>query len=128
MPLPIKGQCVMPEYDDFYALQNDLTSLYEQQQYAEAYQLALEQGPGFPEHARDTLYWLMCLAAVQGNTSQALQYFREALNQNHWFPPEFLRKDPDLKSLQGIPEFEEMVAICEERLQEAQKTARPELA
>jgi predicted esterase len=40
--------------------------------------------------------------------------------------PAALRRDPDLAPLQGNPEYDRLVAVCETRQQEAQRTARPE--
>lgn len=69
----------------------------------------------------------MCMAALTGKDELALDLFEQAVDLGLWWTEEYLHSDPDLKSLQGTPRFERLVAVCEERYQQALEEARPEL-
>ena len=76
--------------------------------------LATEQrvrGPSSPI-ARHTRYNLVCVAARAGKRDRALAYLRDAV-ENGGVPPRMLdhmRTDPDLNTLRGDPEFEELAS------------------
>lgn len=54
--------------------------------------------------AARSLFNLGCLAALLGEREEALEWLRRALDRG--LDPEHLRKDDDLESLRGDPEFE----------------------
>jgi hypothetical protein len=101
----------------FETLRYELMQLYERAEYAQAFELVQGEADQFtePEQERVLYYWRMCLAARLNDTGQALQFFAGAIARDHWFPPRWLRDDPDLKPLQGIAEYEQMVEVCKER-------------
>ncbi len=68
------------------------------------------------------------MAARAGDTPLAIQVFEQALADGFWCDPQMLREDEDLASLQGLPEFERLAAICQQHYEAAQALARPELA
>ncbi len=112
---------------DFEKLMAEMMSLYNADNYAGAYDLLLREEGRFPEFTDELYYQKMCMVSRMNDIPQALQYFREALAQGYWFAPRWLREDEDLKLLQGLPEFEEMFAACQQKLAEAQAAARPEV-
>src|SRR5438270_10650419 len=97
----------------FEDLEHQMMRLYDAGDYAQAYELVRREADRFPEHSGDTYYWLMCLAARVNDISQSLQYLKDALAHGYWFTPSWLRNEEDLKPLQGLPEFEQMIAVCE---------------
>ena len=111
----------------FDELETQMMRLYDAGNYTQAYELVQREANHFPEHTHNTYYWLMCLATRVNDMPQALQYFKDSLALGDWFAPRWLRDDEDLKPLQGLPEFEQMVAVCEQKRHEAQADARPEL-
>ena len=71
-------------------------------------------------------HWRSCLQALLGEPQAAIHTLQEALAGDTWWPPVLLRDDPDYKSLQGLPEFEALVACCTEKFKDAQRMARPQ--
>lgn len=110
---------------DFDKLMAEMMDLYNACDYAQAYDLLLREEGRFPEYADELYYQKMCMVSRMNDIPQALQYFRDALAQGYWFAPRWLREDEDLKPLQGLPEFKEMVAACQQELAAAQATAKP---
>ena len=112
---------------DFDKLMAAMMDLYNAGNYAQAYDLLLREEGRFPEFTDELYYQKMCMVSRMNDIPQALQYFRDALAQGYWFAPRWLREDEDLKALQGLPEFEEMVAACQQKFAQAQAAAKPEV-
>lgn len=101
--------------------------LYGQEAYAEA--LALVEGAfaDFPEHRTEMITWRLCMLSRTGQNEKAIETLRTALETGtYWWRPSGLHQDPDLAPLQGNPEYDCLVAICETRWQDAVKNGRPE--
>ncbi len=109
----------------FHDLDQQLMSLYRAKEYQQAFELVEREQRNFPDQQRQIAYWRLCMHALAGKQAEALHIFREALDRGYWFPPKWLTDDPDLVSLQPLPEFQAMVEMCRRRLAEA--NARPEL-
>jgi len=116
----------MPEFASFDELQRQVFEYFEKPEtLQQAYDLLTEDFPRFPERV-DLLYnWRYCAAALLGKTDLALEIMRESLDAGFWWGETYLRSDTDLASLQELPEFNRLVAICETRRQEAQADANP---
>ncbi len=108
----------------FQDYRQQMFDLYNRGRYADALTLVEREGGRFPEERAVNTYWQVCLRTLTHDQKTALKLFREALDAGFWFPITFLRSDPDLKSLQGNPEFERMVGLCTERRNAARDTAR----
>jgi hypothetical protein len=81
-------------------------SFYLRERYEEAleqYKKALEADPG----NRDVYYNIGCVHAIQGRTSEALDYLKLAL-LNGYVDVQTLTTDSDLKNLNGNPLFEQL--------------------
>jgi predicted esterase len=111
----------------FSILQEQLMELYNAKEYSRAFELVEQEKASFPDHSREIAYWRLCMHARLGKPAEALYIFRKALDRGEWFPLKWLKDDPDLASLQQLPEFQEMAEICLQRLKEAQANAQPEL-
>ncbi len=109
----------------FNDLDRQLMSLYGAKEYQQAFELVERERLHFPEQRRQIAYWRLCMHALTGKQTESLQIFRETLDQGYWFAPRWLADDPDLVSLQPLPEFQEMVEICSQRL--VGLKAQPEL-
>ena len=113
---------------DFYALNKQLFALYESKAYQQVLDLVEREQANFPRHTEQLTYWRICMTNLLGRQEEALRLFREAVEQQGlWFEPDWAAQDKDLASLQPQPEFQELLAICRQRLAEAQASARPEL-
>jgi predicted esterase len=100
---------------------------YRANDYARALAFAEQAFDRFPERAKQTLHWRICLMAVSGKQEQSLQLFKEALTQGYCYPPAALEKEPDLVSLRDVAAFEELLEVNNQRFAEIQAHARPEL-
>ncbi len=112
---------------NFEDLSREVFRLYYDQTFAEAYELVMRESTHFPDHANRLLYWRACFACLLNDPTQGLTVLQGAVAIGQWFGPDQLRHDPDLKALQGNPEFEAILTICQERLRQAQENGKPEL-
>src|SRR3974377_1175446 len=94
---------------DFSTTMFELRRLHGDGDYMEALELLQREAAGFPQQSL-MYHWKMCLTARVGRSAEAIQALRDALVHGYWYPSRLLRDDEDLQSLQGIPEFEELVA------------------
>jgi predicted esterase len=100
--------------------------LYGQEAYAEALSLIDGAFASFPEHRTEMLTWKLCMLSRAGQMDKAIDLLRDAIETStYWWMPSALRKDPDLAPLQGNPEYDRLVAICEARQQEALQNGHP---
>src|SRR3954468_18957018 len=96
-------------------------------EYAVAYQLATREAGRFPASAQSTIYnWRFCTACLMGDPALALRLITEALDAGYWYGEADLREDSDLAALQGLPEFERLIALASQRRNEVQAHAKPE--
>jgi predicted esterase len=97
-------------------------------EYAAAYQLATREASRFPESAQSTIYnWRFCTACLMGDPALALRLIEQALDAGYWYGEADLREDSDLAAIQGMPEFERLIAIAGRRRDVALAQAKPEL-
>jgi predicted esterase len=111
----------------FDALERQLFAFYTAKEYSQAFELLEREKNSFPDHIREITYWRLCMHALLGKPAEVLAIFREVLDRGDWFPPKFLKEDPDLASLQQLPEYQQMVEVCRQRLDEVSSSVRPEL-
>ncbi len=55
----------------------------------------------------------------------ALQLIQESLEAGFWWSAAYLKSDDDLKSVQDLPEFNQLVEVSEAKYQAAQASAKP---
>jgi len=97
-------------------------------EYAAAYQLATREAGRFPTWAQSNIYnWRFCTACLMGDPALALRLIAEALEAGYWYGEADLREDPDLATLQGMPEFERLITLAGQRRDAALAQAKPEL-
>lgn len=111
----------------FGDLEAQLFQLYQDREYARAIDLVTREASRFPKEARLVYYWRICLASLTSETALALQLLEEALASGLWYAEAQLREDPDLRPLQELPQFEQLVEVCRKRHAEAQAQAVPAL-
>ena len=108
------------------AVEREFWHLYRSGAYAQALDLVIENEALFSRRGR-FYNWKMCMAARVGDIRLALETLQEALDTGIWFGHASLREDEDLEPLQGLPEFERLAAICEQRYATAAAQATPQL-
>ena len=98
---------------------------YRANDYTRALAFAEHASDRFPERAKQTLHWRICLTAVSGKQEQSLQLFKEALTQGYCYPPAALEKEPDLNSLRDVAAFRELLEVNNQRFAEIQERVVP---
>ncbi len=111
-------------FDDFAT---QFFQLHEEGKYGKAYDLATREVDNFPEQAGRITFWRACLTALLGRTETSVKIFQEWSAAGYWVAEQRLRNEPDLQSLNGIPEYEAVVATCRERHQAAEAQGGPKL-
>lgn len=111
----------------FKNLERQMWELYNAQEYQQTYKLLEREQSHFPEHQTRLTYWRLCLAALLGEQAEALHILKAALDRGSWFSPTILKDDPDLASLQTLPEFQQLVEVCQRHFALAQAESKPDL-
>ncbi len=98
--------------------------LYRSGAHAEALSFVESEMHRFPDQHDVLYYFRIITAALSGRTDHALAVIEEALDRGLWVPERDLR-NPQLKALHDLPEFEDLVTRCKARHEEAMAEAKP---
>ncbi|MFM8320419.1 MAG: alpha/beta hydrolase [Chloroflexota bacterium] len=109
----------------FSELYDQLQALFQQQAYLEAFDLATQALPEFPEQRTLLDYWRMMMSARAGDEDQALQILGQALERGQWYSEVLLRRSPSLRPLQGRSDFEALAARNQEQAEQDQDEVYP---
>ena len=110
---------------EFRQLRAAVFDLYAQGRHGEALALATEEARRFPQYANSLYFWRICLTCLAHGADAALDAFHAAVEAGFWLPAEMLHTQPDLATLQGDSEFEELVAACQARTEVARAKVVP---
>jgi predicted esterase len=111
--------------ETFDNLQDEIFRLHGENAFKQAIELLNREGGRFVENQARILFWKLCFHSLNGETDLALQTLADGLDRGLWYGETWLRADPDLKPLQGNPEFERLVAISIERARELAAQTTP---
>ena len=111
-------------FDDFTT---HVFQLYEADDYSEAFDYVTREAGRFPEQAHRTTFWRACLAGCLGQTETAIHLLKDWSAAGYWMAEKRMRDEPDLQSLNGLPEYEAIVAVCRERHRAAAAQGTPKL-
>jgi predicted esterase len=112
---------------NFSTLRNEFFIYYGKQKYMAAFKLANKFVPGNSGVETTVTNWKLCAASLAGKPDLVISVFQKAVDGGFFFPASALRGDPDLAAMQDNPEYQRLVAICEQRHRSAQKKAKPVL-
>lgn len=120
------GGTTMPS-PGFTALRDQVFALYAQRAWQEALVLLDQVTPAWfaPAEAASIVFWQTCFLALLGRSDAALDTLEAGLQQGLWWAEQRLRLDPDLRSLQGLPRLEAVIAACRARCAEAGRHVQP---
>ncbi len=104
----------------------EMFKYYNAKDYVNALAVLDREGSRFPERAAHTYYNRACMISMQNQPADAIRVLREAADKGFWYTEHQLREDADLASLQGNPEFEELVACFRDRVAALQAQIKPE--
>lgn len=108
-------------YETFAQLNEAMFEHFQSKRFAEALALIEAEGDSFPNDRMDIDYWKMVSAARLGNKSLVFAIARKSLADGLWYGELLWRNSPSYASLQGDPEFEQIVS----QSLEAQKRDMP---
>lgn len=115
------------EHNTFPEFRDKLMILYTEGKYADALQLVEHNVKNFPEEAARTTFWRMCLLSLCNRPDDVLSVFREGLEAGLWWA-EVTFTDPDLNAVRDIPEFKRLMAISQEKYEEAREQVERDYA
>jgi predicted esterase len=101
--------------------------LHQAGQSAEAYELLTSEGEKFTDPGEDNmiLYLRSCTTARAGNPEQAVAVIQQAFDKGYWYSEMIMRESPSYATLQGRPEFEQLVELA--RTRQAEASEEPQL-
>lgn len=102
----------------FRELTDQMMLLYTERKFAEALQLVEQHADRFPEQSARITFWKMCLLSLSGRPAEVLSVFREGLDAGFWWAASQFG-DPDLDAVRDLPEFQQLMAVSQEKYQEA---------
>jgi predicted esterase len=110
-----------------FELVERLFSQYEKGDMDNVLRIADQIANEYPDMKYKTYYWKACTSSQMGRLEEALQSLQDGIKEGIWFSPRRLTSDPDLKPIQELESFSEIVRYCQEKLLEEQEKTKPEL-
>jgi predicted esterase len=102
----------------FRELTDKMMHLYTERKYTDALQLLEQNADHFPEQSARTTFWKMCLLSLAGRTEKVISVFQQGLEAGLWWAGgQFV--DPDLDAVRDLPEFQHLVALSQEKYEDA---------
>lgn len=117
----------MPDHTRYWAIADELFSLYSEGRYEELLAAALAAMERLPQRPATTAYWVACGRCLTGDPGAGLEVLARAVEAGCFWAPGDLLNEPDLAPARGLEGFQE-VASASRRLHElAQAAAGPKL-
>ena len=113
--------------EDWTEIQDSVFTLYGQGRLREALAEADGAALAFPDRLTRTSYWRACLHSVLGETHEALDVLKDAVDRGAWWSDVTLRNEVDLASVRDLPEFQTILRVCADLNAAAAGKSRPEL-
>lgn len=98
----------------FIACQKEVFQLFQEGKIDEVHPLIDKVEQSFPDRISKTIFWRACAFALQHKLDKAISALQAGLEKEVWWNPIILTRDPDLKALQELPEFQSIVATCKD--------------
>lgn len=102
----------------FRELRDKMMLLYTDGKFADALQIVEQNADRFPEQSAMTTFWKLCLLSLCNRPDDVMSVFRQGLDSGLWWA-ENLFADPDLNAVRDLPEFKRLVAVSQEKYEEA---------
>lgn len=99
----------------FSDFQTEFFRLYNSGSHARALEWLRTAGTTYPQQAATLYFWRICLLSLLGRGDEAVAALEEGLELGLWWAESLLRQDADLVSLQGRPDFENLVLMSGDR-------------
>lgn len=102
----------------FGELAEKLTVLYGDGKYAEAFELVEQNAHLFPYEVARITFWKMCLLSLCNRPDEVMAVFKQGLDAGLWWQDEIFT-DPDLNAVHDLPEFKRLMAVSQQKYEEA---------
>jgi predicted esterase len=97
-------------FPTYAALNEQMITHFQNKEYQQALDLITSEGSSFPADRVMVDYWTMCSAARLDNRTLVYQVAEKLLADGLWYGEVFWRQTPSFQNLQGVAEFERLVA------------------
>lgn len=114
-------------YEDDPEVFSEAYALYLKGNYQHAYDLVTGAMSTYPQEAQRLFSWRFDMAARMGKPDQAEDLLEEALDNGYFYSEFALRKDEDMRDMQGRPRFEALVTRNFQMLALAQQSSTAKL-
>ncbi len=115
----------MAENLSFDEIAEKCNGYFEDEAFQAAYDLLTKVAPDFPDQAMLIYNWRYCMAALVDKPELAIEILQDSFDAGFWWSKEYLQSDDDLKILQDLPKFNELVESCEARRLAVQAKTKP---
>jgi dienelactone hydrolase len=99
----------------FAELADEMFRLYKQGEYRQALAVINQDFDHYTDQLGRLYFWRVCLHSVLGEPQEAINQLERALDLGFGYAEQQLRYDSDLKSLQGLQGFEQLVSRSKEQ-------------
>lgn len=117
----------MTEIATFNDLTHHFYELYKKGEHKQALDLLASESTRFPDYEVIATWFQMRMTALTGDAAGAIRMLEEALAREYWYHEDALHNLPDLATLQGMPEYEDLVKRCHDLRLKAIAQAKPSL-
>ena len=111
----------------FMDVQKEVFTLFKLQLYDEVLLLINKVERNFPDRLDKTIFWKACVHSLQGNEQKAIAALNDGLLKGVWWNPSTLKQDKDLKNLQNLEEFKDILGKCQNILQNKTQLTEPQM-
>ncbi|GAA0315363.1 hypothetical protein GCM10008967_02380 [Bacillus carboniphilus] len=111
----------------FLETQKNLFQLFAEKKYQEALHLVQQAEDDFPSRIEKTYFWKACVYARLREFNKAVDCLNAGLEEGIWWNPHTLKNDPDFKEILNMEEFQRILDLCIERVEENNKSTIPKL-
>jgi predicted esterase len=88
-----------------------INQAFQQGDYEAVIAMTSQHTEEYPEQKPMLVYLQICAAARLGQYNQVYQVLEEAIRQGCWYSERALRESPSLRPLEGLSEYEQLIAI-----------------
>jgi predicted esterase len=111
----------------FREVTDRLIALYGERKFEDALSMIKAHLDAFPEQKSRMAFWRMCLLSLSNRPEETISAFRQGLDAGLWWQPE-LFADPDLNAVRDLPEFQRLMAVSQEKYEDARSRMEREYA
>lgn len=105
----------------------EVHALYDTAHYTEALAQVRDIALRFPAYEPQLIAWQAILHGLTGEPQTGIALLQTALSKDYWYPPALFEDDPDAAGLRALPEYAELRAAFQARMEAAQAATAPDI-